>query len=759
MNFKDFVNEVKGNIKLFLPRDYENAEVSVMEYLKLNRAYTGLVVRKEGEMIAPTINLNQLYEAYNTQPGVTMETVCRKIADMVSVAPIQVDLKSILNYEDVKDKLFIRVSSAEANKEVLENAPYQLREDLAITYHVAVLIGGMNGRGKTTFLEAVLLALYGSNSFAYNESNYKSYGQYLKSFVNVSDKTLETYIDLEFSMDNKDNEKYCIHREWIGDKKRTTEKIQVYKDDSYNQFLTDNWSMFIENILPSGLSNFFFFDGEKIAELAVEKTSNQMKESIKTLLGISVLELLKSDLGRIINRTVKNQVGNAEAEEVESLRHQKEIAEINLVAVDEELEKLEETRNILEQKLDVKNQEYIAKGGDIVTQRQELYQKRTALMSKIDNYKEQLVLDAAAELPFLLVKDYLRNIRENSEIEQEQKMMEIALKKMNHFSKDYEKNNEQDSAAILRFMSYINKNSITKSHSISYNMSDSSLFKLQVLLDEQLLATKLNVIERQNKLKNMEQEVNQLDSYLSVDINEKEITRIYKEIKEIEQQIIETNVLIERKTNERRSKNGELMSATSLFNKKVEKYLKKMELNDDSDRIIKYAHMADTILEEYKIRLQKNKISVVALTMTECYKKLANKKTLINRISMDPITLDLYYEDYNGIEINKASLSAGEKQLMVISLLWALALCSKKKLPVIIDTPLSRLDSAHREALITTYFPQASEQTIILSTDSEIDRNYHDMMKNNIGDEFTLIYDDDSKSTTIQRGYFGEGDA
>lgn len=372
---------------------------------------------------------------------------------------------------------------------------------------------------------------------------------------------------------------------------------------------------------------------------------------------------------------------------------------------------------------------------------------------------EQLVLDAAAELPFLLVKDYLRNIRENSEIEQEQKMMEIALKKMNHFSKDYEKNNEQDSAAILRFMSYINKNSITKSHSISYNMSDSSLFKLQVLLDEQLLATKLNVIERQNKLKNMEQEVNQLDSYLSVDINEKEITRIYKEIKEIEQQIIETNVLIERKTNERRSKNGELMSATSLFNKKVEKYLKKMELNDDSDRIIKYAHMADTILEEYKIRLQKNKISVVALTMTECYKKLANKKTLINRISMDPITLDLYYEDYNGIEINKASLSAGEKQLMVISLLWALALCSKKKLPVIIDTPLSRLDSAHREALITTYFPQASEQTIILSTDSEIDRNYHDVMKNNIGDEFTLIYDDDSKSTTIQRGYFGEGDA
>lgn len=106
------------------------------------------------------------------------------------------------------------------------------------------------------------------------------------------------------------------------------------------------------------------------------------------------------------------------------------------------------------------------------------------------------------------------------------------------------------------------------------------------------------------------------------------------------------------------------------------------------------------------------------------------------------------------MEVEKTALSAGEKQLMVISILWALAICSKKKLPVIIDTPLSRLDSNHRKSLIKTYFPQASEQTIILSTDSEIDRNYYQLMKENVGDEFTLSYDDKSKSTTILKGYF-----
>lgn len=156
---------------------------------------------------------------------------------------------------------------------------------------------------------------------------------------------------------------------------------------------------------------------------------------------------------------------------------------------------------------------------------------------------------------------------------------------------------------------------------------------------------------------------------------------------------------------------------------------------------------------KYEIELQKRKIDVLAETITNCYTKLANKKNLIKTIVMDPETLDLKYLSEEGIEIPKDSLSAGEQQLMVISILWALAICSKKKLPVIIDTPLSRLDSLHRTALITTYFPNAGEQTIILSTDSEIDENYYELMRENVGDEFTLKYDEDSKSTSIERGY------
>ena len=135
-----------------------------------------------------------------------------------------------------------------------------------------ILIGGMNGRGKTTFLEAILLSLYGDNSIAFKESKYRSYSQYLRSYVNKSHWTQSSYIELEFYMDDGSDDTYLIRREWDARTKITEEQISVWQNGKKSNFLAQNWSMFIENILPIALSSFYFFDGEKIAELAVVQT-------------------------------------------------------------------------------------------------------------------------------------------------------------------------------------------------------------------------------------------------------------------------------------------------------------------------------------------------------------------------------------------------------------------------------------------------------------------------------------------------------
>ena len=61
-------------------------------------------------------------------------------------------------------------------------------------------------------------------------------------------------------------------------------------------------------------------------------------------------------------------------------------------------------------------------------------------------------------------------------------------------------------------------------------------------------------------------------------------------------------------------------------------------------------------------------------------------------------------------------------------MLWALGRTSGRPLPVIIDTPLARLDSDHRRLLVENYFPQASHQVILLSTDTEVDQLYFDLL-------------------------------
>lgn len=615
-----------------------------------------------------------------------------------------------------------------------------------------VLIGGMNGRGKTTFLEGVLLALYGANSFAYNESNYSSYGQYLKAFVNTADGSLETYVELEFKLESETNEKYLIRRSWFGTGQRTRENIQVKKNGQDNKFLTDNWAMFIENILPSGLSNFFFFDGEKIAELAVENTNAQMKESIKTLLGISVLDLLDNDISRIVNRVAKRANDQVHTEELKILRERKNQAEVALQIKDDRIaemvKQIEETRK----KLEKAKVDYRSKGGNIVVQRQDLFTERTAIAAKVEQVKEILIGVAASELPLMLVKDLLENIRAQAAKEHETKLLGYTVDKIHSMFETY--NDNGDKRDVKDFIAYIENEAAEESTEIIFDISDQSFYQLTTLLGSGLGKAQGNMLQNMAIYQKGIAKIDEIDSYLSIDIDEKAISKIYKKIKTLEQEIIEYEVSLEIAQKQRTKLNGDIMRTTSEYNHFVEKMLSNLESYDDNERILKYAHHASQALTEYKIRLQKKKIGILAKTMTECYKLLANKKNLIDRIDMDAVTLDFVYLNAENQVVEKESLSAGEKQLMVISLLWALAICSKKKLPVIIDTPLSRMDSVHRIALIKTYFPNASDQTIILSTDSEIDQNYYEIMKDTVGDEFTLVYDDELKCSKIKKGYF-----
>lgn len=616
-----------------------------------------------------------------------------------------------------------------------------------------VLIGGMNGRGKTTFLEAVLLALYGSNSVAYTESKKRSYAQYLKSFVNKNAEDKTCIVELEFEINNGLKENYIVKRAWNSIDKKTNESIFVYKDGVANEFLTQNWPMFVENILPSALSSFFFFDGEKIAEMAVDSSNNQLKNAIRSMLGITVLDVLENDILRNIKKINKKDINDKSSEVVQELRDEKNQAVKELEEIDVEIEKLAHVLVEDNDKLESLHQLYNAKGGDAVEKKQETMKRRAALKSELLSEENLLREIASNELPLVLVSDLLNNIKLQAIDEHNDAVMREAVLQLDDILDEFANEYQGDTKASFDFIKYVKKRQQNAQDAPVYSLSDQALFQannlVEGLLDSSKIEAKRILVEKKKKQK----QIGELDSYLSLDINEKGLQEVYKSIKKAEGKLIRDQVKMSALEQKRSAVNFKVMTTTSEFNKYVEAYLATAESRDSAERTIKYSNMALSILDRYQVELQKRKTDILAETITSCYKKLANKKNLINKIVMEADSLAIKYLSEEGKEVTQDSLSAGEQQLMVISILWALAICSKKKLPVIIDTPLSRLDSLHRTALINTYFPNAGEQTIILSTDSEIDSTYYGLMKENVGDEFTLKYDEKTKSTSIERGY------
>ena len=134
MDFDEFKMWAEKEINNYLPGEYRNSDITIMEINKLGRHYTGLVVKKSGDSIAPVVNLDLFFEKY--QNGSKPQSILNEMRDIVVNANDEFDYGFMNDYEKVKDRLFIRVSNAERNKDILQKAPHKQIDDLAVTYHV-----------------------------------------------------------------------------------------------------------------------------------------------------------------------------------------------------------------------------------------------------------------------------------------------------------------------------------------------------------------------------------------------------------------------------------------------------------------------------------------------------------------------------------------------------------------------------------------------------------------------------------------------
>ena len=186
----------------------------------------------------------------------------------------------------------------------------------------------------------------------------------------------------------------------------------------------------------------------------------------------------------------------------------------------------------------------------------------------------------------------------------------------------------------------------------------------------------------------------------------------------------------------------------------IEEEAKAEGAREDRARILQHSVRVRATLDTFRQTVIERHVRRIEHLVLESYQQLLHKSALVTRLSIDPATLSLTLFGRDGEVLSAERLSAGERQLLAIALLWGLGKASGRPLPTAIDTPLGRLDSGHRMHLVERYLPFASHQVLLLSTDEEIAGEYLEKLSPWIGRTYQLSYDDDTGETRIRPGYF-----
>jgi DNA sulfur modification protein DndD len=629
-----------------------------------------------------------------------------------------------------------------------------------------ILLGGMNGGGKTTLMDAIRLALYGPRAQCSTRGNL-SYGDFLTQCVNSHAPTNEkTRIELAFEhIENDKPVKYRVVRTWEKNPKDGKDHLGILdireNDEWLDTALVNIWDEYIENLLPVGISNLFLFDGEQVKELAEQEIPPPIVvDAIRALLGLELAERLAVDIEIITNRKRK------ELADTEDLANLEEI-EQKLKQQEEEYQATKEVEMLLATSLKDAEKEqqeafdkFISEGGKIAAERTQLEKQRDQKKAETEESRQGMCELAADVLPLALIEPLLTQAQTQAEKEFRISQAQIARDIL--FERDKRLLNWMSQVGISE--EQVDKIKIFLDQDVeTLNSSFLQPEELWLLADAETLSQLGNVLyylqntknlakQQLGILKNKEEEIITLERQVQTAASPEDYNKLVQALQKAQNQVAEVKANWEAT----RRRVTELEDVIEKLKKDLKEYTVQTIDRKNREHIITASTKVQETLKLFRERLTLRKLNKLEVEVTECFRYLLHKSDLVHRVAIDTHSFSLSLYDLQGKPVPKHRLSAGEKQLLAIAFLWGLARVSGRRLPVAIDTPLGRLDSSHRSNLVERYFPSASHQVILLSTDTEIGQKEVQALRENeaIAREYLLKYDSSTRQTTVQPGYF-----
>ena len=626
-----------------------------------------------------------------------------------------------------------------------------------------ILVGGLNGGGKTTFLDAIQLALYGPRAQCSNRGDL-AYDEFLRRAVNraVDDRGgAAVEVELTHTARGK-QEQILVRRGWVARQKTVRERLEVFVDGALDEVLTEGWAERVEELIPARLSRFFFFDGEKIEALAdLERSADALRTAIQVLLGLDLVDQLVADLQVIERRKRAEQQSTA--------------ARAELAAAEEEVKQLQDRHARLEQErgaavnalgradkaLHEAEEQFQLGGGAALAEAKWVEEELGRVTRDLGRVEDGLRVEAEGIAPLLLVGDLLAKIAADDEAEGvrgEARSMDKLLS-----VRDARALAAAESAgasrkvikALIELFDDDRRGRARGGESPPYLLLSTEargvLGAARAALSgdlpprlRKLLSEAEVLLEKQASLTRKRESAPD-DEAIATLARTRDEAQAKRAGAEVALRAVEAER--ERVTREHEHKADKWKR---LADKAADERLEEQA----AQRVVAHAERVRETMKRFRQAMLDKRVRRIEELVLEGFQSLLRKGSLITGLSIDPKTFAMTLHGSDGRALSPERLSAGERQLLAVSIIGALGRASGRALPVVIDTPLGRLDSVHRERLVERYFPSASHQVILLSTDEEIDRDHHRRLLPYIGRSYLLLHDDEAGTTSVEPGYF-----
>ncbi|WP_404273454.1 DNA sulfur modification protein DndD [Yersinia similis] len=624
-----------------------------------------------------------------------------------------------------------------------------------------VLFGGLNGAGKTSILSAIRLALYGRLAFG-AALQQQEYVEQLSALVHngtyMAERPDEASVELTFTYNQNGNEtEFTVTRSW---KKGKKDRLSLQQDgQSRSELSYDQCQGFLNELIPHGVADLFFFDGEKIAELAEDESGNILRTAVRRLLGLDLIARLQNDLMIFVKRQQTAQLGGSQQQQVEAL-------ETKIKTLAGQAEKLLEEADFVNSRIEFLSQDIIrhegllnAQGGAFAqTKAQEKLKVETLLKEK-EHLEKALRQECDGSLPYALAPNTLSRLLEKIANEAQIKQAKSFETELNQFLAQLKNDIAFRSVSTGKIAAETIADNLEgymaakPKGELLFDISEREAGMLQQSIEQDSKKAWKRFDIYRHQLADIEQQLEQAAANIARAPEDEQLMDLFAALRELDH-----------KREKQRQKYRSLLEEAKRTKQQQLDCVRQVQKAHDITRsqhglssAFKNAQETINLLDYYSDVLTQARVKKLSTNFEIAYHKLARKEDLQLNAHINPQTFDVELVDEKGSVINRKLLSAGEKQIYAIAILEALAKTSGRDFPVIIDTPLGRLDSQHRDKLINHYFPEASHQVVLLSTDTEVDEHYFvDRLRDDISHAYEIVFNAHTKSSALKPGYFWE---